>query len=304
MGKLFNLQSIFLLLVASLSLSLLPGSYPEEEKMSVPGRNDEMSKGNVAVLRDDIPVAGAASSPEYLASALKDSGYKVRFVTGDDLCDQELMRKDNFDVLILPYGASYPAMGRDALVSYLKGGGNFLSLGGYAFDNLLIRSDGEWKPLPKDSDIRINTRKGEARDSLGLDPDQIGVFDPSYPLKRVSYIEAAPDQFIFEGEFRIEGKFEGYAASSMAGSNSPVFPQRYGRWIPLLYARDAYGRLRGSAGAVVHNYAGPYAGSSWAHFGVTNHDLFAPDSEMARSALVRLVDSLIGKRFIREFALF
>jgi hypothetical protein len=288
----------FILLAISLFLHISLESQLQEEEMSVPVQ----SKASILILRDDIPVAGAASSPEYLASILESAGHEVTFVSAADLCSEELMRKENFDVLVLPYGASYPAMGKDALVSYLKGGGNFLSTGGYAFDNLLIHSNGEWKPIPDDTDIRINTRKGEARDSLGLHPDQIGVFDPSYPLERVSYIEAAPGQFIFHSKFRIEGEFEGYAASSMAGSNSPVFPQRYGRWIPLLYARDAYGRLRGSAGAIVHNYAGPYAGSSWAYFGVTNYDLFAPDSEMATSALVRLVDSLIDKKFITELS--
>ena len=264
--------------------------------MSVPAQ----TKGSVAILKDDIPVAGAASSPEYLASLLEDSGHSVRFVTATDLCSGAVMQKYNFQVLVLPYGASYPAMGKDALVSYLKSGGSFVSMGGYAFDNLLIPSDGEWKPLPSDSDIHINTRKGDTRDSLGLHPDQIGVFDPSYPLKRVSYIEAAPGQFIFGSDLRIEGEFDGYAASSMAGSNSPVFPQRHGRWIPLLYARDAYGRLRGSAGAIVHNYAGPYAGSSWAYFGVTNRDLFSPDNAATGRAFVRIVDSLIAKKFIAE----
>lgn len=116
--------------------------------MPVPAQNDKMDKGSIAILRDDIPVAGAASSPEYLASVLGESGYEVRFVSAMDLCDERLMRKDNFGVLVLPYGASYPAMGKDALISYLKGGGSFLSIGGYAFDNLLIRSNGEWKPLP------------------------------------------------------------------------------------------------------------------------------------------------------------
>lgn len=272
--------------------------YFEEVKMLY--HHGQTNKGRIAILKDNIPVAGVASSPEYLASVLEDSGYIVRFVSGDDLCNVNLMSKDNFHVLILPYGGFYPALGKDALVSYLKGGGNFLSIGGYAFDNLLIKSDDEWKPVPEDADIHINTRKGSTGDSLGLQSDQIGVFDPSYPLKRVSYIESAPDQFIFEKEFRIDGEFEGYAASSMAGSNSPVFPQRYGRWIPLLYARDAYGRLQGSAGAMVHNYAGPYAGSSWAYFGVTNYDIFTPGNAAARSALIRLVDSLINKRFIGE----
>lgn len=286
------------LLIVTLILSLSLNSYSQEEKMSVPAQ----SKGSIAILKDDIPAAGAASSPEYLASVLEDGGYSVKFVSATDLCNNEIMQKYNFQVLVLPYGASYPAMGKDALVSYLKGGGSFLSMGGYAFDNLLIQSDGEWKPLPDDSDIYINTRKGTARDSLGLHPDQIGVFDPSYPLKRVSYIEAAPGQFIFGSNLKIEGEFEGYAASSMAGSNSPVFPKRYGRWIPLLHARDAYGRLRGSAGAIVHNYAGPYAGSSWAYFGITNHDLFAPDNEATGRALVRLVDNLIAKKFITELS--
>lgn len=273
-------------------------SHSEETKVSTANQNSEENKGTIAVFMDDIPVVSMVSSPEYLASVLNDAGFETKFLSASDLCDCDLMQKDNFDVLILPYGGSFPAKAQNPLISYLKSGGHFLSMGGYAFDNLLVDSDGEWKPLPEDSEICINTRKGKTHDTLVLHPDQIGVFDPSYPLKRVSYIESAPDQLIFGGKFRIDGNFEGYAASSMAGSNSPVFPERYGRWIPMLYARDAYGRLRGSAGAIVHNYAGPYAGSSWAFFGVTNHDLFAPGNKLAASALIKIVDSLIDRQFV------
>ena len=106
----------FLLLAISLSLSLSTESYSQEEKMPVSAQN----KGSIAILRDDIPVSGAASSPEYLASVLENGGYKIRFIRADDLCDGKLMIKDNFSLLVLPYGASYPAMGKDALISYLN----------------------------------------------------------------------------------------------------------------------------------------------------------------------------------------
>ena len=55
-----------------------------------------------------------ASSPERLGAMLAEAGYKVRYISADDLCDEDVMRRENFSVLVLPYGGSYPAMGKDA----------------------------------------------------------------------------------------------------------------------------------------------------------------------------------------------
>ena len=106
-------------------------------------------------------------------------------------------------------------------------------------------------------------------DGLEVEPTQLGVFQADYPLERARFAAAAPVQAIVRPALQLEGPLEGWAACGVVGWDTA-------RWLPLLNAYDGYGRLRGAAGAMLRHYAGPWAGSSWAFFGVTNRDLFAP----------------------------
>ncbi|MFQ6096084.1 MAG: beta-galactosidase [Armatimonadota bacterium] len=432
-------------------------------------------RGSIAVWRDDVPVRGAASDPEHLARLLKDAGYGVTFVSTADLLSPAFLTRDNFDLLVLPYGASYPAHGKDALCSYLSHAGRFFSMGGYAFDNPLVRINGKWvdersvylalpgasidigadgdeaylvgdwhdresggrewgapegsvtvrwttgrsgvrvpvdpdrghtmkiamcfrdaqryatdatgkavttgrvlvngeqvgdfegeagvvtlefpvprrvlkgkpeaevwllsdtwtpsdvfsssdkrrlgvavnwikfipqgsseahvQPSPAEFDVHINTRKGEPRDSLRLSRDQIGVFDPSYPLLRATTIRAAPALEYIAPNARavaLRGDFTGWCASSMTASNSPVFPEEWGIRTPLFEAYDAYGRPRGSVGAMVRNHSGPYAGSTWVYFGVDNVDVFDPRNRKMARAFLDIVESAMQDVYIER----
>jgi len=288
----------------------------EDRKMSTPPRTKDLQvqrtpRGAVAVLKDGtFPVSGAASSPEALADALRGAGYGVTFLTAADLTDPAVLKRENFDLLVLPYGASYPAGGKEALVAYLQAGGSFFATGGYAFDHLLVFGDGGWATVDPTvtaaemdtaapTEVRINTRFGQPGDTLGLAPEQIGVFDPSYELRRVASAQTAPGQHVMDEPMRLEGPLEGFAAVAMTGSNSPVFPWVYGRWIPLFTAYDRYGRERGAIGALVHHYAGPFARSSWAFFGVTNRDLWGPDG-WGTEPFLAMVEALLAKTFLHE----
>ncbi len=430
-------------------------------------------KGTIAVLRDDLPVVGAASDPTYLGRTLARAGYAVNYVPAADLLSPVFLSKRNFDLLLLPYGASYPAHGKDALVGYLGQGGSFLSMGGYAFDNPLIYRDGRWidrasaglpgvralevasagaesalfgewlapepggpawfnqpaarvrwtggragvrlaapaaqrivlrvsmaycdpawhlanatKPLrisgtvlvngvsvgrfegesghqvlefdateplkrrtearvailsslwrksdvsasrdgtrrgvavrwvalvpedaapletpPGEFDVRTNTHFGRTGDSLGLEPTQIGVFDPSFPLRNASLLRIAsalltPNERAGQAPpWERRGEHTGWAASCLSASNNPVFPDLYGVRIPVLEAYDAYGRPRGAAGAIVHNYAGPFAGSTWAFLGVDNADLFAPGQARMLQLLRDVVDRCLRPVYVER----
>ncbi|MFN4180991.1 MAG: beta-galactosidase, partial [Armatimonadota bacterium] len=57
------------------------------------------------------------------------------------------------------------------------------------------------------------------------------------------------------------------------GSNNPVNPQGWARLVPVLIARDKFGRYLGPAFSILHHFAGPYAGSTWAFCGIESHDL-------------------------------
>ena len=99
---------------------------------------------DVAVLKDNIPATGAGSSPDVLAAALGKGGFVPQFVTGDDIANEALLSTDNFDLLVLPYGASFPTKATTALQGFLSSGGSFLSTGGYAFDAPLVNVKGKW----------------------------------------------------------------------------------------------------------------------------------------------------------------
>jgi hypothetical protein len=170
----------------------------------------------------------------------------------------------NFDCLVLPYGSRFPAAARQSILGYLKARGSFFSTGGYAFDTPMTLDDkGEWvKETPDGNAVSLNTRKGKPGDTLQLLPDQIGAFDPSYLLKGVSFIRAAEDQCVLPKDLALSGSASGYAACAMLGSNNPVFPEKWGRWVPLVNAYDGFSRLRGAVGALPGSRTATFSTSS------------------------------------------
>jgi hypothetical protein len=145
----------------------------------------------------------------------------------------------------------------------------------------------------------INTRWGRIRDALWPEPEQIGVFDPAFPLREVARTAPAPDQAVVV-DFALEAPIQGYSATAMLGLNGHGFGPNRARWLPLLECRDRFGRLRGHAGAIVHHFAGSFAGSSWAIFGVTSQDLFAQGSPATRQVLLPVVEALLRRLYLHE----
>ncbi|MDH7600539.1 MAG: hypothetical protein QHI38_00145 [Armatimonadota bacterium] len=269
-------------------------------------------KGCVAVLRDSFPPRPGNADPNTLGSMLEKHGYGVTYLKSGDLADPNILKRDNFDCLVLPYGPSYPYAAYESIKAYLKSGGTFLSLGGYAFDEPCdVDADGRLVPrsaattladLSAETPITrpLNTRFGRPGDTMGLDPDQIGVFDPSYHLKYASGLRATPGQSIIP-PFKWNGELQGYSACSMLGSNHPIWADKWGRHVSIVQACDSFGRLRGDVGSIAYIYAGPYAGSAWAFFGVTNRDLFSPGGPLL-PFLGAIVDALVARVFLHSFA--
>jgi hypothetical protein len=409
-----------------------------------------------AILRDQLPVRGAAVDPAQLAKLLGAS-YEVSFLTASEMADEKRLNRAAFDLLVLPYGESFPLPARAAVEKFLGEGGDLLSTGGYAFQSPLILQNGKWefydeavraergenllpafqssgtawtaleakyasaenvslpeggqqtagkvsvphgvwnqnsawqcevpagaerdqyfvegwlraedvRPAPggyaymgieqlddkgnqiypmcvelaqiqdslawhkverliylasnchklrvgfglknstgtiwgakirlerRSPQVRINTALGFPQDELQIAPQQIGMFDADFRLKRVAAIRPAAGQKIVSGG-ELRGGFEGYAASCVVGMNQA-------RWIPLLEAYDAVGRKRGAAGALVHHVRGTYARSSWAFFGVENQNIFS--SPLGESTLSAVGKALANKCWLHagetEFA--
>jgi hypothetical protein len=425
-------------------------------------RYEKNPKANIAVFRDErvpIPPEAAPSDPTYLGELLTTEGYGVSYLTAQDLATGELLAPERFQLLVLPYGPSFPDGAVDNLRRYLAEGGRFFSTGGYAFDNVYLemREDGKsgnlvgnggfeqagametdpagWQrdagvvqadpnegvsirrvtdvkrsgsaslriSVPQHvqpawynaawrledlvvgkqhsfraylrlQDVRdghgayiaanfydeagkritfqqskiikgtvdwtkiscnivpprgtayitlalllhghgtawfddaelsplgrsVNTRVAPARDALHVSKEQIGVFDPSFKLVRVAYAKAAEEQYVVPGSFYLEAKLSGFAACGLLGSNGAVSPKSWSCWTPLVRAYDQFGRLRGSVGAIMRQYAGPYQGSAWAFFGVTSRDLFPRGDQQGRTAFLRTVKSLLTNVYLHD----
>ena len=100
----------------------------------------------VAIFKDDIPPCGAPASPDYLARLLEGPAFSTAFLNSEQLADARPLNRERFDVLVLPYGASFPVKAADNFRKFLRDGGKFFSTGGYAFDNLLERTAAGWQP--------------------------------------------------------------------------------------------------------------------------------------------------------------
>ncbi|MEO6923142.1 MAG: hypothetical protein ABI142_04900, partial [Bryocella sp.] len=97
-----------------------------------------------AILQDDIPVRGTASDPRALANVLSKT-HHVEFIDAERLGRADQFNRGKFDLLVLPYGESFPLAARDTMQSFLANGGNLLTTGGYAFRSPVVKKAGKWE---------------------------------------------------------------------------------------------------------------------------------------------------------------
>ena len=411
-------------------------------------------KPGIAILRDALPVVGVGTEPEWLKEVLDGIAgqpYETTLISAAQLADRLYLTPDRFNTVILPYGETFPAPAADAFRRYLRGGGNMITLGGYAFSNLVgpepapeapptpeeaswhyripvepgmagkpmtfrghlrcrsvtggfaylavyqwgpggklgswrdtihLVGDRDWTanqyPFRVDPDAEVievkvglfrctgtaaiddisitdetgrelvtdggfenvtapdearphnwyrtqkdlaaivettphsgtkcarvrlaaagvgelvmNTAKGAPLDGLQVAPEQIGVFDAQFPLKRVQYAAAAPDQFIVPPGFLADAPMEGWSATTVLGYDDA-------RRIPLLNCYDRYQRLRGSAASITYRYGGHYARSAWVIFGSTDFDFMPRDAEASSELLAPIVEALVTETFLHN----
>jgi hypothetical protein len=379
----------------------------------------------VAILDDpSLPGSGPATPPQTFVDAVTNEGGIVSRLDAGQAGDASMLDPAKIDLFIVPTGASFPAAAKDALVGYLSGGGDLLCTGGYAFDQLWVKHDGQWRgcheqwlldkakardpqfagipnggfengaegwetgfpnacavvaregcsgracgqvstpaatvgaswghalavepghgyligataetsaidgpgyayldvyqydaqgnvaqfvdfaqfhqaapwkryevqvdiapkaarvdfrwglhlasgaiwlddvtcaPLPKEP--IINAHYGKPEDGLLVEPAQLALFSPDQRFEGDT-LAAAPGIRALSA-WRSGGPVQGFEATAQLGGCA--------RWMPLIEARDAFGRFSGAAGAFVHHYGGPFAKSTWALFGVTNRDIW------------------------------
>ncbi|MFA0784317.1 MAG: hypothetical protein YYHSYBAR_002708, partial [Candidatus Fervidibacter sacchari] len=74
------------------------------------------------------------ADPKFLAQLLQHHNFSVRLLSTEDLANPKVLAPQKVAIVILPYGSFFPAETVDNFRYYLKAGGKFVSLGGYAFD--------------------------------------------------------------------------------------------------------------------------------------------------------------------------
>ena len=97
-----------------------------------------------AILRDDIPVRGVASDPQVLGHSLSVT-HKVIYLDAEQLADAGRFDRDKVDLLVLPYGESFPFDAWDSVQKFLANGGDLLTVGGYAFRSPVVKKNGKWE---------------------------------------------------------------------------------------------------------------------------------------------------------------
>ena len=108
-------------------------------------REDAMYR--IAIFDDpSAPTPTVASSPDRLAEILGGEGIRIVRLDGAALADGASLDASRIDLLVLPYGPSFPAEAEDTIRQFCKKGGDFLSLGGYAFDQPYVAGGEEALP--------------------------------------------------------------------------------------------------------------------------------------------------------------
>jgi len=98
----------------------------------------------IGIFRDKVPVnESTPSDPDHISGICKKAGLTVKFLNAQELADPEILNAGSIDILILPYGSSFPAEAVDNLKKFLKKGGSFISTGGYVFDNFYSAATGK-----------------------------------------------------------------------------------------------------------------------------------------------------------------
>ena len=86
-------------------------------------------------------IQGCSVTQETLRQSL--SNFAVSFLTERELIEQ--LGAERFDLLITPYGSAFPKRAWNAMLKYLRAGGNWLNVGGVPLSRPVVRAGGQWR---------------------------------------------------------------------------------------------------------------------------------------------------------------
>ncbi len=121
-------------------------------------RDAGREKPRAAILEDPrLPVRGAKTDPRRLGTLLAPT-HDVEMLNAAQIADPARLNRQHFDLLVLPYGETFPAVAKDAVLSFLAEGGDLFTTGGYAFQSPVVEEGGRWRFF---DDVLKESAKGE-----------------------------------------------------------------------------------------------------------------------------------------------
>ena len=291
---------------------------------------EDGSRGRVALFHD-AAFAEAASAPQPIAAELRRAGYGVTVLDADEVCEPRLLAREHFDILVHLHGRFMPLgmnlfdfleAGGHLLTA---GGRAFTELKqrvegtwrGIGLDPEATASAGRYndaiRPYREQLGIfsipNAELRHADSLEAAGgqfVVPEDLradGPFAGWAAYGMTGELLPLDESACYAAEGRLpqinhatrdgihSNRSEEPMMWGMSEDYPPLFVHPCARWIPLLVCRDAFGRNRGPAAAMLMHHEGCYRGSHWAFFGVEDRDLFA-DGKLLRS-LGPLADALV-----------
>ncbi|MEW6237290.1 MAG: beta-galactosidase [Candidatus Omnitrophota bacterium] len=92
----------------------------------------------------ELPVEGQATPAKTFIDVFAEEGVASDVLNADRLSDAGLFNAERYQLIVVPTGASFPLSAKDSLLAFLRQGGDMLCCGGYAFDALWMRENGQW----------------------------------------------------------------------------------------------------------------------------------------------------------------
>lgn len=129
-------------------VNLVGGEQPRDWKE--PANPFKAARYRAAILDEPgLPIVGHITPTAAFRRVLDAEGIPLTALTADQLADAGRFNADLYDLLIVPTGATFPLQARRTLQAFLMRGGDLLTTGGHAFDNLVVRRNGLWTEYPR-----------------------------------------------------------------------------------------------------------------------------------------------------------
>ena len=180
------------------------------------------------------------------------SGIAVTFLNEQELLAR--LQSERFDLLVNPYGSAFPKRAWNAILKYLRDGGNWLNVGGVPLSRPVARVAGEWRAEAHQT--TYHKRLGITH-SFPVNTAQIVKFEPAGDLRNGAQLATGFNaQKIFELYVRLSSSSN---EPDEAGSDGP----HEGVVQPLLLGHNKPGRPVAAPVIQIDRWLADFAGGRW-----------------------------------------